>query len=154
LLCEQAQAAIDDQLRASMGNVKSTKLPNGVVMNVLDVENYAHKFTFPPPGKTSGEVHDRLCQKFAGKPVVTIGYGPDFAVLRSRGVKMNIPNMVKELIEEIPNGGVSGGGHLVVGSIKFVGGMRREVLAKLAEKISGCRADQVISVVQKVGVES
>ena len=95
LLCEQANAAIDEQLRASMGNVKSTKLPNGIIMNVLDVENFAHKFTFPPPGKTSGEVHDRLCKKYAGKPVVTIGYGPDFAVLRSRAVKMNIPQMVK-----------------------------------------------------------
>jgi len=28
---------------------------------------------------------------------------------------MNIPLMAKELMEEIPNGGVSGGGHLVVG---------------------------------------
>lgn len=143
LLCEQANAAIDEQLRASMGNVKSTKLPNGIIMNVLDVENFAHKFTFPPPGKTSGEVHDRLCKKFSGKPVVTIGYGPDFAVLRSRAVKMNIPQMVKELMEEIPNGGVSGGGHLVVGSIKFVGGMRKEVLAKLAEKIAACGVDVV-----------
>jgi len=143
LLCEQANAAIDEQLRASMGNVKSTKLPNGIIMNVLDVENFAHKFTFPPPGKTSGEVHDRLCKKFAGKPVVTIGYGPDFAVLRSRAVRMNIPQMVKELMEEIPNGGVSGGGHLVVGSIKFVGGMRKDVLAKLAEKIAACGVDAV-----------
>ena len=143
LLCEQANAAIDEQLRASMGNVKSTKLPNGIIMNVLDVENFAHKFTFPPPGKTSGEVHDRLCKKFAGKPVVTIGYGPDFAVLRSKAVKMNIPQMVKELMEEIPNGGVSGGGHLVVGSIKFVGGMRKDVLAKLAEKIAACGVDEV-----------
>ncbi len=149
LLCEQANAAIDEQLRATMGNVKSTKLPNGVIMNVLDVENFAHKFTFPPPGKTSGEVHDRLCQKFAGKPVVTIGYGPDFAVLRSRGVKMNIPQMVKELMEEIPNGGVSGGGHLVVGSIKFVGGMRKDVLAKLAEKIAACDVDAVIPIPPK-----
>ena len=32
LLCEQANAAIDEQLRASMGNVKSTKLPNGIVI--------------------------------------------------------------------------------------------------------------------------
>jgi RecJ-like exonuclease len=143
LLCEQANAAIDEQLRASMGNVKSTKLPNGIIMNVLDVENFAHKFTFPPPGKTSGEVHDRLCKKYAGKPVVTIGYGPDFAVLRSKAVKMNIPQMVKELMEEIPNGGVSGGGHLVVGSIKFVGGMRKDVLAKLAEKIAACGVDEV-----------
>ena len=51
LLCEQANAAIDEQLRASMGNVKSTKLPNGIIMNVLDVENFAHKFTFLRPAR-------------------------------------------------------------------------------------------------------
>ncbi|VVB97532.1 Uncharacterised protein [uncultured archaeon] len=48
---------------------------------------------------------------------------------------MNIPKIVKELRSEIKGAGVSGGGHLVVGSIKFVEGMRKEVLAKLAEKI-------------------
>ena len=144
LLCEQAKEAIDEQLRASFAHVKTQTLPNGAVMNVLDVENYAHKFTFPPPGKTSGEVHDLLCKKFEGKPVVTIGYGPDFAVLRSRGVRMNIPKMVRELREEIKAGGVNGGGHLVVGSIKFVGGMRKEVLAKLVEKIAACPTDPIV----------
>ncbi len=135
LLSEQANAAISEQLDASMPNVKTQKLANGAILNVIDVENFAHKFTFPPPGKTSGEIHDRLCAKYDGQPVVTIGYGPDFAVLRSRGVKMNIPQIVKELHAEIKGAGVSGGGHLVVGSIKFVEGMRKEVLAKLAEKI-------------------
>ncbi|MDD5474506.1 MAG: DHH family phosphoesterase [Candidatus Methanoperedens sp.] len=135
LLCEQANAAITEQLEASMPNVKTQKLANGAILNVIDVENFAHKFTFPPPGKTSGEIHDRLCTQYSGQPVVTIGYGPDFAVLRSKGVKMNIPQIVKELHSEIKGAGVSGGGHLVVGSIKFVEGMRKEVLAKLAEKI-------------------
>lgn len=135
LLNEQANAAISEQLEASMPSVKTQKLANGAILNVIDVENFAHKFTFPPPGKTSGEIHDRLCTKYSGQPVITIGYGPDFAVLRSRGVKMNIPQIVKELRVEIKGGGVSGGGHLVVGSIKFVEGMRKEVLAKLAEKI-------------------
>ena len=135
LLCDQANAAIAEQMEASLPNVKTQKLQNGAVMNVIDVENFAHKFTFPPPGKTSGEIHDRMCAKYDGQPVVTIGYGPDFAVLRSRGVKMNIPQIVKELHSEIRGAGVSGGGHLVVGSIKFVEGMRKEVLAKLAEKI-------------------
>jgi RecJ-like exonuclease len=135
LLCEQANAAISEQLEASIPNVRIQKLPNGAIMHVIDVENFAHKFTFPPPGKTSGEIHDIMCKTNAGQPVVTIGYGPDFAVLRSRGVKMNIPQIVKELHSEIKGGGVSGGGHLVVGSIKFVEGMRKEVLAKLAEKI-------------------
>ncbi|MFU8766652.1 MAG: DHH family phosphoesterase, partial [Candidatus Methanoperedens sp.] len=135
LLCEQANKAISDQMEATMPNVRTQTLSNGAVLNVIDVENFAHKFTFPPPGKTSGEIHDRLCAKYDGKPVVTLGYGPDFAVIRSRGVRMNIPQMVRELHDEIKGGGVNGGGHLVVGSIKFVGGMRKEVLAKLAEKI-------------------
>jgi RecJ-like exonuclease len=135
LLVKQANEAIELQMSACLRAVKTQELPNGALLNVLDVENFAHKFTFPPPGKTSGEVHDRLCSKYAGKPVVTLGYGPDFAVLRSRGLLMNIPQMVRELRKEMQGGGVNGGGHLVVGSIKFVSGMRREVLAKLAEKI-------------------
>ncbi|MPN01275.1 hypothetical protein SDC9_148481 [bioreactor metagenome] len=110
-------------------------------MNVIDVENYAQKFTFPPPGKTSGEVHDVLTKRFPDKPVVTIGYGPDFAVIRSKGVLMNIPRIVRELHEEMKGAGVSGGGHLVVGSIKFVEGMRTEVLSRLAEKIASTEVE-------------
>lgn len=118
-----------------MPHVRERVLENGAHLFLLDVEIHAHKFTFPPPGKTSGEVHDRLCRAHPGEPVVTIGFGPDFAVLRSRGVLMNIPRMVRELRVEITGGGISGGGHLVVGSIKFVEGMREEVLEGLIAKI-------------------
>ena len=69
--------------------------------------------------------------------MVTLGYGPDFAVIRSRGVLMNIPQMVRTLHDELEGAGVNGGGHLVVGSIKFVEGMRTEVLQRLAEMIGG-----------------
>jgi RecJ-like exonuclease len=57
-------------------------------------------------------------------------------VLRSKGDLMNIPRMVRELHNEIPGGGISGGGHLVVGSIKFVEGMRDVVLEALIQKIA------------------
>jgi archaea-specific RecJ-like exonuclease len=50
---------------------------------------------------------------------------------------MNIPRMVRELRQEMVGGGVSGGGHLVVGSIKFVEGMRGPVLEALIGKIAG-----------------
>ena len=136
LLVEGANALIEDQMNACMPHVRHQTLANGAELFQIDVEIHAHKFTFPPPGKTSGEVHDRLCKQYAGSPVVTIGFGPDFAVLRSKGVMMNIPKMVRELRDEIPGGGISGGGHLVVGSIKFVEGMRESVLEGLIEKIS------------------
>lgn len=136
LIAEQANEAIVEQMSACMPHVVHRDLANGAHLFLIDVEIHAHKFTFPPPGKTSGEVHDRLCRTYEGKPVVTLGFGPDFAVLRSRGVMMNIPRMVRELRDEIPGGGISGGGHLVVGSIKFVEGMRDTVLEALITKIA------------------
>ncbi len=136
LLVEGANQMIADQLEATMPHVQERVLENGAHLFLLDVEIHAHKFTFPPPGKTSGEVHDRLCRANPGTPVVTIGFGPDFAVLRSRGVLMNIPRMVRELRTEVTGGGVNGGGHLVVGSIKFVEGMRETVLEALIAKIA------------------
>ncbi len=135
LLVTEANAAIEEQLQTSMPHVERSVLENDSLLFTIDVEIYAHRFTFPPPGKTSGEIHDILCKENEGKPVVTLGIGPDFAVIRSRGVLMNIPLMVRELREEIIGGGVNGGGHLVVGSIKFVEGMRDTVISGLIEKI-------------------
>lgn len=135
LLVSEAEFAIEEQVKTCMPHVISSKLPNGANLFQIDVEIHAHKFTFPPPGKTCGEVHDRLCKQHAGQPVVTLGFGPDFVVLRSKGVFMNIPQMVRELREEITGAGVNGGGHLVVGSIKFVEGMREKVISRLSEKI-------------------
>ena len=142
LLVDGANTMIEDQMSACMPHVVPRVLSNDAHLFLIDVEIHAHKFTFPPPGKTSGEVHDRLCRQHAGKPVVTIGFGPDFAVLRSRGVLMNIPRMVRELRVEIPGGGISGGGHLVVGSIKFVEGMRGVVLEALIQKIADAQVQQ------------
>ena len=141
LLCDQANKMIIGPARRVHAPREECTAANGAILHIIDVENFAHKFTFPAPGKTTGEIHDLLCRKNEGQPVVTLGYGPDFAVLRSRGVQMNIPRMVRELRDEIKGGGVNGGGHLVVGSIKFVEGMRKEVLEKLSTKIGQYPAD-------------
>lgn len=131
-LSSHAKSAIEENVKTAMDGVKVQILPNGIALAALDVENYAKKFTFPPPGKLTGEVHDRLKKQY--ERIVTVGYGPDFAVIRSEGVNLDIPRIVKELQEEI-NAGVDGGGHLVVGSLKFIQAKRKDVLARLAVKI-------------------
>ncbi|HJJ35870.1 MAG TPA: phosphoesterase, partial [Methanocorpusculum sp.] len=141
LLKSEANAALEDQITTMMPHVKEQQLSSGARLFLADVEMFAHRFTFPPPGKSSGEVHDLLCKKYANDPVVTLGLGPDFAVIRSRGVQMNIPQMVRSMRDEMPGAGISGGGHLVVGSIKFVEGMRNEVIARMIEKISEFSVD-------------
>jgi len=141
LLTSEANAALEDQITTMMPHVKEQQLSSGARLFLADVEMFAHRFTFPPPGKSSGEVHDLLCKKYDGEPIVTLGLGPDFAVIRSRGVQMNIPQMVRSMRDEMPGAGISGGGHLVVGSIKFVEGMRNEVISRMIEKISEFSVD-------------
>ncbi len=136
MLSTYAKEAIEEQLKTALENVKIQILPNGIALAALDVENYAKKFTFPPPGKLTGEVHDRLKEKY--ERIVTIGYGPDFAVIRSEGIQLDIPKIVEELKNEVV-AGVDGGGHLVVGSIKFIQAKRKDVLSRLAAKIGNVR---------------
>ena len=130
-----AEDAFERQMDAAGAHVDEVSLPNGATLCTLDVENYTHKFTFPGPGKTTGRIHDGKVEQHDGG-VVTVGYGPDFCVIRAEGVAINIPDIVDELQEEVDGAGVDGGGHLVVGSIKFVQGRREDVLEKLYSKIA------------------
>ncbi|MFT4922336.1 MAG: RecJ-like exonuclease [Haloarculaceae archaeon] len=141
LLVDRAERDDDDQLAATLPHLEHESLDNGAHLYRIDVERHAKRFTYPAPGKTTGKIHDRKVAE-TGDPVITIGYGPDFAVLRSDGVRLDIPQMVSELTEEIEGGGVSGGGHLVVGSIKFVKGRREDVLEALVEKMSTAEIDE------------
>ncbi|WP_254271743.1 DHH family phosphoesterase [Haloarcula marina] len=140
-LAEKAERDVQAQLDAAMSHVEHERLDNGAHLYRIDVENHAHRFTYPAPGKTTGEIHDQKVAE-TGDPVITIGYGPDFAVLRSDGVRLDIPRYVSELTDEVDGGGVSGGGHLVVGSIKFVSGMRDTVIDALVEKMAEAEIDE------------
>ena len=143
-LAERAERDVNRQLNAVDEHVEHERLASGAHLYRIDVDEYAHRFTYPAPGKTTGELHDSRVQE-TGDPVITIGYGPDFAVLRSDGVRLDIPRMVTELNEELPEAGVSGGGHLVVGSIKFVKGRREAVIEALIEKMADAEIDEALS---------
>ncbi|MFB6298294.1 MAG: DHH family phosphoesterase [Salinirussus sp.] len=140
LLARGAKRDVETQLDAAMEHVTHERLDNGAHLYRIDVERHARRFTYPAPGRTTGKIHDRKVAE-TGDPVITIGFGPDFAVLRSDGVRLDIPEMVVELRAEVDGGGVSGGGHLVVGSIKFVTGMREQVVDALVEKMAQADLD-------------
>jgi len=141
MLAERARRDVSDQLDATLQHVTHEQLDSGAALYRIDVDRHARRFTYPAPGKTTGKIHDQQVAE-TDDPVITIGFGPDFAVLRSDGVRLDIPEMVSELQEELPGGGVSGGGHLVVGSIRFVPGMREAVIDALVEKMADAEIDE------------
>jgi len=145
ILYEQAMKMVDRQMKAVIPAIKTEELENGIILNILDVEKYAHKFTFPAPGKTCGFAHDSIVQKYGEeKPIITIAYGPDFGVVRatdavSEKFNFNLNHIVTQLIEEIPEASLDGGGHECAGSLKFVEGLRGKVLDRFLEIIKSMK---------------
>lgn len=140
-LYRECQRRVEWQLKAALPNLKTQELSNGIIFSVLDVEKYAHKFTFPAPGKTCGYVHDQIVQKYGEEqPIITLAYGPDFGVIRATDAVnelfgFNLNTIILKLMEEIPAAGVDGGGHECAGSLKFVEGLSKEVLQGFASEI-------------------
>ena len=132
---------VDTQMKAALPNIKRVQLENGIYFNVLDVEKYAHKFTFPAPGKTCGFVHDKIVREIGeDKPIITLGHGPDFGVLRATDsvhklFGFNVNNIVISLADKIPQAGIDGGGHECAGSIKYIEGLGKEVLNQLLAEV-------------------
>ncbi|MGL6298315.1 MAG: OB-fold nucleic acid binding domain-containing protein [Methanobacteriaceae archaeon] len=140
---------VDIQLKATLPNIKQSKLDNGILFNVLDIEKYAHRFTFPAPGKTCGFVHDAILKeniKGTGKseddiPILTLSYGPDFGVIRATSAVnkifgFNLNEIIIKLRDAIKEAGIDGGGHECAGSIKFLEGLSDEVLSEFAQEIA------------------
>ena len=141
-LYKEYEKRIDTQLKAALPNIKKTQLDNGIYFNVMDVEKYAHKFTFPAPGKTCGFVHDRMVKELGeDKPIVTLGHGPDFGVFRATDAVnaefgFNVNDIVSNLAVKVPSAGIDGGGHECAGSVKFIEGLGKEVLYEIAVEIN------------------
>ncbi len=136
LLAGEAKILLANQLQISLEYVEEDTLANGIKLAILDVENYTNRFDYPPPGKITGSLFDSLANKDEKSALVTIGLGPDFAIFRSQNVKLDFPKLVKTCAERIPHGGVDGGGHEIVGSMKFITGARIEIIELIKELLT------------------
>ncbi|MUW15890.1 RecJ like exonuclease, partial [Halorubrum sp. CBA1125] len=67
-LAERAERDVDRQLDAIEGHVDHERLASGAHLYRIDLDEYAHRFTYPAPGKTTGELHDTRVQE-TGDPV-------------------------------------------------------------------------------------
>ncbi|MDL2270687.1 DHH family phosphoesterase [Methanobrevibacter sp. OttesenSCG-928-I08] len=144
-LFKEYQKRVDTQLKAALPNISQKTLENGIIFNELDVEKYAHKFTFPAPGKTCGFVHDKIAKSIGEEnPIVTLAYGPDFGVIRATEAVnekfgFNLNEIIGELISKIPEAGIDGGGHECAGSIKYIEGLSDKVLNDFVEEVAKMR---------------
>jgi len=127
LVGNETKNLLEKAFKNSLPNSVEKTLENNVLLVTIDVELFSHKFTFPNPGKLTCMIFDHYCKENEGKAVVTLGEGPDFIILRSRGLEINFPEAVKLMQKKLPNAGVEGGGHEVVGSFKYYEGEAKKI---------------------------
>lgn len=130
----EAKRLMDEATRIAFPHVVG-EVSASVNFYNLDVEHYTARFTYPPPGKITGAIHDKLREEHPEKILITLGIGPDFVILRSNNAVINFPAAVKECHNKLPTAGVEGGGHEVVGTLKFVAGLREQVIDTLKETL-------------------
>ncbi|MFH1126641.1 MAG: hypothetical protein ABIG84_03780 [archaeon] len=139
LLFSEIQAKIAIQINTLLKYVKVETLKNGMILAIIDITGSTQRGEYPAPGKSIGILNDTLNEKHPSKDIVSIGHGPDFITMRSnegcekKGFNVNL--LVKRLEKDIPHGMVSGGGHEVAGSVKFIESAKDEVLERLISYI-------------------
>ncbi len=136
LLSVEFEKAILSALEVALAHIEKMTLKNQIQLYLFDVELFARSREFPPPGKLTGALHDYFVNQNPEEKIVTFGYGLDFGIIRSTGLKLDFPKLVNDLQQDLPTSGVVGGGHLVVGSLNFIEASRGEVMQKLAEKLA------------------
>ncbi|MFX0113944.1 MAG: OB-fold nucleic acid binding domain-containing protein [Candidatus Hodarchaeota archaeon] len=132
VVASEAKRLMDEALQVAFPHVVA-EVSSPLSFYSIDVESYTARFSYPPPGKLTGAIHDRICEKDPEGAIITLGIGPDFIILRSRNAVINFPEAVQECGSRLPEAGVEGGGHEVVGTLKFVSGLREQVIDALKE---------------------
>ena len=86
-------------------------------------------------------MHDKIVKELGeDKPIVTLGNGPDFGVVRATDAVneifgFSVNTIVDDLKLEIPQAGIDGGGHECAGSIKYVEGFSDKVLDEFKNNV-------------------
>lgn len=139
LLFTEIEAKINAQKKVLLNYAEIRTTKNDFIIAQIDITKSTQRGEYPAPGRSIGILNDSLNEKHKDKNIVSIGYGPDFITLRSNETSekkgFNINLLVKRLEKDIPHGMVTGGGHEVAGSIKFIESAKDEVLEKILRYI-------------------
>ncbi len=142
---ERAEAArfiansFEESIKEGMNTMKRYLTERGVAVNVVDFDRVAALgFGYPPMGKYSSKLHDRLERESAGRGAITIVRGGSYISMRiSKSISGSVS--ILERIEELKGMeslSITGGGHNEAASIRCTPGQMDEVVQSLLDVLS------------------
>ncbi len=92
----------------------------------FDADKISYRGEFPPIGKTAGMTFDKLKDSYNSLAVLAIS--DTFITIRTNIAGFNVNAMIEEAKNKITNGMVTGGGHELAGTVKFVELVKKKVI--------------------------
>ncbi|MEM2121322.1 MAG: hypothetical protein QXU20_01525, partial [Candidatus Woesearchaeota archaeon] len=130
LLIKDIERREKEQLKI-INDFKEIKEVNGFKVYMLNLDEITMRAEFPPPGKITGMAYDYFSENGKEKDVIVLGIGSDYITVRTSLEKFNTVKAIQHLKSKINSGFISGGGHKMAGTIKFVRAARERILEEL-----------------------
>ncbi|MFH1780454.1 MAG: hypothetical protein ABH841_00370 [Candidatus Nealsonbacteria bacterium] len=134
IINEDVKKSIETQLESVLPYLRTEKI-NGVVLSTIDLEKYTMKFKYPPPGKLVSMIHDSVAAGKEHLPVITLGYLSDMIIMRATKPVLPIATIIERIRKDIPHSDISGGGHEMAGTVKFIPVNLENILDNIKQQI-------------------
>ncbi|MGB9749154.1 MAG: DHH family phosphoesterase [Candidatus Woesearchaeota archaeon] len=132
LLMQDIERREKEQLKI-IQDLKEEKEVNGFRIFMLNLDEISLRAEFPPPGKITGMAYDFFSERGKLMDVIVLGIGSDYITIRTSLEKFNTVRAIEHLKKKISSGFISGGGHKMAGTIKFVKAVREKILEELID---------------------
>ncbi len=120
------------EIRMLSETFSKKELLNDVEIVLLDLEHMLIRGEYPPIGKATGIVF--RANYTPGKKLIVLGITDNMCVIRaSKETGFNL----LEFLNSMKHTGISGGGHELAGTVKYVKGYRDKVINALLDYIKG-----------------
>ena len=136
ILSSKVKEIIKQVVADAKENSTVEELPENKVVVKLDLSAFVNYGNYPQPSKIIGNLHDTMVQEHEGKSVVTLGVADSFMMFRIDKLSASVGELIKSLQAKFPHGRIDGGGHDLIGSIRFYSGYKERILSEISSMIT------------------
>lgn len=115
-IVEEVKMHVERQIETVIPHAELHKF-DSATLAVIDLSKSGDRFGFPPAGKLTGQVHDRIKAENPGV-LLTLGILPGLIIIRETAPLLPVKKIIDDFQKSHPKIHVSGGGHDVAGTIK------------------------------------
>lgn len=112
----EVKQSVERQMEIIMPHVELHNF-GSATLAVIDLSRSGDRFSYPPAGRLTGQIHDRVKADHHGV-VLTLGVLQGLVIIRETSPLLPVRGLIEDFQRDNPSVHVSGGGHDVAGTIK------------------------------------